>query len=298
MGDHANEDLTRTLPRLREQCESSHALTVQAVERARRVADTARAMRSLLRSHTPSKDASVGEAWRTAAEEVVRLSRERDSALGILSHELRQGLNAALAAEQLLTATADPETTARARGVLHRQLLHMARLIEDLLDFSRLSFEGRRLERHVIDLRDVVARALETIEAGVAAQGLHLTVTQPEEPQLVRGDATRLQQVVSNLVHNAVRYTPSGGSIEVTMRQTGDEVTLDVKDSGAGIDPQHLSTIFEPFKRRSDDGPGLGVGLALAKRLVEVHGGAIAAQSNGRGLGSVFSVRLPLARRS
>jgi two-component system, sensor histidine kinase len=298
MGDHGNPDLTRDLPRLREQCKSSYALSVQAVERARRAADTARAMRSLLQSHTPSKETPTPEAWRTAAEEVVHMSRDRDAALGILSHELRQGLNAALAAEALLTDTRNPDIAASARGVLHRQLLHMSRLIENLLDFSRLSFDGRRVERQPLDLRDVLARAVEGIDAAVTAKGLHLSIAQPDEPQVVSGDAMRLQQVVSNILHNALRYTPRGGSIGVTIRPAAGEVTLEVKDSGAGIDPQHLSTIFEPFKRQSIDGPGLGVGLALTKRLVEVHGGSIAVQSQGRDLGSVFSVRLPLAPRS
>lgn len=166
-----------------------------------------------------------------------------------------QALNAALSAEHLLAVTVDQDASARARGVLHRQLLHMSRLVEDLLDSSRTSFDGRTFDRRAIDFREVVAQAVEAIEPNIVERGLHLSVTQPRERQMVMGDPTRLQQVVSNLLHNALRYTAKGASISIAVVHAPDGVTLEVRDSGDGIDPEHLSAIFEPFKRQSKIGP-------------------------------------------
>lgn len=298
--DH-RRDLDRVLPELLHRCKSSRELTERTAERARRALETARAIRSLVQSHAEgvsSKRATSPDVWTEAAGKIVRLAGERDRGLGILSHELRQALNAALTAERLLAISADANAATRAHGVLHRQLLHMSRLVEDLLDFSRLSLHGGAIGRGECDVREVVALALETIEAHIAERGQHLSVAQPADPQIVVGDATRLRQVVSNLLHNASRYTPPGGTITVTVSPAPDGVSIEVADTGEGIDREQLAVIFEPFVRRSGEGSGLGIGLALAKRFVELHGGTIAVRSDGRGRGSVFSVRLPLALRS
>jgi two-component system, sensor histidine kinase len=291
--DHQRgRDVRHALPKLLQRCESSRALTMMATERARRAADHARALHSKLLLNSENRPAV--DAWDAAARAIARAARERDRALGTLSHELRQGLNAALSAEQLLALTTDADVAGRARTVLHRQLLHMSRLVDDLLDFSRLSLDGGSISRRACDVREIVTQALAGIDAGIAERHLRLSVTQPDEPVIVFGDPTRLQQVVSNLLHNAVRYTPAGGAIAVRVVETAGWVTIDVKDSGEGIDATHIAAIFQPFVRRSDDGPGLGIGLTLAQRFVELHGGTIAAQSDGHGRGSVFSVRLPL----
>lgn len=293
----SRDELKRAMPTLRSRFESSRALIERAHETAARVVQAADAMRTLLQSENEphSQTPPEKDLWEAAAREILHGARERDRILGLLSHELRQALTAAMAAERLLQVTDDHEAAARARAVLQRQLHYLSRLVEDLLEFSRISLDTTSLSCREVNLDDVIARTAEAMESVIADRGQHLTVTKAASPPIVNADPTRLQQVFSNLLHNASRYTPIGGHITVTSNVEGGWTHVTVHDTGNGIDPSQLGAIFEPFTRRSGEGAGLGIGLALARRLVELHGGTITAQSDGHGRGSTFTVRLPLA---
>ena len=294
----SRDELKRTMPTLRSRFESSRVLIERAHETAARVVEAADAMRTLLHSEHDTHHQTVPEKdlWEAAAREILHGARERDRILGLLSHELRQALTAAIAAERLLQVTEDRDTAGRARGVLQRQLQYLARLVEDLLEFSRVSLDTTSIPFSEVDLDDVIAHTAESMEAVISDRAQHLTVTRAASPPIVSGDPTRLQQVFSNLLHNASRYTPPGGHIDVTSFVEPGWTRVEVHDDGNGIDPSHLGAIFEPFTRRSAEGPGLGIGLSLARRLAELHGGTVAAQSEGHERGSTFTVRLPLAR--
>jgi signal transduction histidine kinase len=183
--------------------------------------------------------------------------------------------------------------------VIERQTDLMTRLVDDLLDVSRISRGKIELRRERVDLRDVVQAAVETNQPLVAACRHELTVSAPDSPAWVLGDRYRLTQVVSNLLHNAAKYTPPGGRVRLGVERDGSAAVVRVADSGVGIRADQLDRVFDLFVQvESPDGrlaqSGLGIGLALVKRLVEMHGGTVAAQSEGPGLGSEFVVRLPL----
>jgi len=292
--DHA--ELARVLPRLRHDFETSRRLVARAVDRATRLADEAVATRRLLESRTQGSRGNLApnaEIWNAAARELVRASRERDRELGVVAHELRQSLSAALAADRLLAVTSKAETVDRARAVLSRQLEHLSALVESLLDYSRLSLYGSVIQRRPVDLREIVTGAIETAGAVAAERAQHLTFREEGRLAPVEGDPLRLRQAVSNLLQNAVRYTPEGGRIDVVLADGGPHALVSVHDSGEGIPAERLEAIFDPFVRLSGVGPGLGIGLALVRRIVELHGGTVTAASEGAGRGSVFTISLP-----
>jgi signal transduction histidine kinase len=209
----------------------------------------------------------------------------------VVSHELRQPLNAAMAAAQLVEVGANPS---RAIAILQRQLRHMTGLLETLMDVSRVSMKTIDLDLRRIQIRGVLERALETIESAVAAKHLSLTITDCPPELDVFADSRRLSQVFGNLLSNAVRYTPSGGRVDVSVHADERMVRVDVCDSGKGVSADEMLMIFEPFARGADSGAeGLGIGLALVRGLVELHGGSVAVRSDGPGRGSCFSVTLP-----
>jgi signal transduction histidine kinase len=185
--------------------------------------------------------------------------------------------------------------------MMERQLTHMVRLVDDLLDVSRVSRGKLELRPEPLALDQVLADALETCQPAVAAAGHSLTVSMPQQPVQVRGDLTRLAQVFSNLVNNATKYTPAGGRIEVRTRVEGREAVVEVQDNGSGIAPELLPQVFEMFAQgQGANGTGvggLGIGLWLVRKLVELHHGSIEANSAGVGRGSTFTVRLPLLER-
>ena len=293
--------LEAAMPRLRAKFESSRALLKRAKERAVLAAQHAQAMRLLLESRAGRRDqgSSPGrEIWEAAAGEILRASSDRDRALGMVAHELRQPLAAALAAHRLLALQPTAEVATRAAGVLDRQLLQLSELVDSLLDFSRLSLGAIALERKELDLRDVLARAVEAADAAASGRSRQIAVTMRPAPIAVCGDATRLFQVFSNLLHNAVRYTPPAGTIAVCVETVSGAAQVTVTDSGAGIAADLQPKIFEAFTRGSGDGLGLGIGLAVAQTIVELHGGTIAVASDGPGRGSAFTVTLPLAMGS
>jgi signal transduction histidine kinase len=197
-------------------------------------------------------------------------------------------------------AGGDAEALARSRAVMERQVGQMVRLIDDLLDVSRITRGKVALRRERTDLLAAVRAAVEASQPAVEAARHELSVELSPEPVWVDADPARLAQVVTNLLNNATKYTDPGGRIRVTAGPEGGEAVVRVRDTGVGIPPEMLAQVFELFTQvdtslaRRVQG-GLGIGLSLAKRLVEMHGGSVEAQSDGPGTGSEFVVRLPLA---
>lgn len=224
----------------------------------------------------------------------------KDEFLAILAHELRNPLSAAgMAATLLETQQLDSARTSQLGKLISRQIGHMSRLVEDLIDISRVSRGLIMLKQEPVEMRLVVNDALEQLEAQLTAkeQAIHLELT--EQDCLVSGDRTRLLQVVANIVGNAIRYTPAGGRIEIAMSHAPGAVVIRVTDTGVGISPERMPDVFGLFTRgekTSDrNSSGLGLGLALVQKLVELHGGTVAAYSEGEGKGSAFTVSLPRA---
>ncbi|MFP3940032.1 MAG: ATP-binding protein [Thermoanaerobaculia bacterium] len=184
------------------------------------------------------------------------------------------------------------------RRRLERQTDHLVRLVDDLLDISRITLGKVELRRRSVSLDHVVETALETSRPILDAYRHEVRVLLPEEPVLVEADPTRLAQVFANLLNNAARYTAPGGSIGISAERREGEVSVTVSDTGAGLEPEMLARIFDLFyqgeERPSQDGAGLGIGLTLVRALVELHGGRVEAVSAGPGLGSSFTVHLPL----
>jgi two-component system CheB/CheR fusion protein len=236
------------------------------------------------------------------AERLAEASRHKDEFLSMLAHELRGPLAPLRNGLHVLRlAGQDSRTLEEVRGMLERQVRHLARLVDDLLDASRLTQKKVRLERKALDLAALVRTTAEDRRPAFEAAGLTLAVAVPHAPVLLDGDETRLAQVLTNLLDNAVKFTEAGGRVEVvlTVEAGGGRAVLRVADTGVGIEAGLLRTLFEPFRqadRGLDRSPGgLGLGLALVKGLAELHGGEVEARSAGPGRGSEFVVRLPLA---
>jgi two-component system CheB/CheR fusion protein len=226
--------------------------------------------------------------------------RRRDQFLAMLSHELRNPLGAVVSATAMLKAAdANDNTHARTIDVLQRQSRQMARLLDDLLDASRVTQNKIELRRRAVDLRVVASEAAEAVRPQVQGRGLELTLDLAGEPLWVHGDATRLQQIQFNLLSNAIKYTPRGGHVKLTAARDGNgSATIRVSDNGAGIPAHMVDAVFDLFVQARHtldhaDG-GLGVGLTLVRALVEMHGGTVSAHSDGDGKGSEFTVRLPM----
>jgi len=227
-------------------------------------------------------------------------AQRKDEFLAMLAHELRNPLApVTLAVEILRTAPPLDRQADWAREVIARQVKQMSRLVDDLLDVSRISRGKIILRKETVDLRAVVNQAIETSRPLVDRRGHELVTSLPDSPVLVDGDAVRLAQVVANLLNNAAKYSEPGAHIHVELRRGGlpDQAVITVRDSGVGIPKEMLPRVFEAFTQldetRERAEGGLGIGLTLVKRLVEMHGGTVEAASAGRGLGSEFSVSLP-----
>jgi len=221
-------------------------------------------------------------------------NRSKDEFLAMLGHELRNPLGALANAAQLLGA-ADEETRSHARSVIGRQVQHLARMTDDLLDAARAMTGKVVLQRQPLDLAEATARVLSTLRA--SGRTGQRRIVQALAPAWVDADPTRIEQIVGNLLGNALKFTPEGGTITVSVAREGDETLLRVADTGIGMTPELAARVFEAFVQgarpldRSQG--GLGIGLTLVRRLAELHGGSAAAQSEGEGRGSVFTVRLP-----
>jgi signal transduction histidine kinase len=239
------------------------------------------------------------------AARLAEADAQKNAFLGMLAHELRNPMAAMTVSLQILRASPPATDRAeRARAVIDRQLQHMTRLIDDLLDVTRISRGKVTLNRERLDLVDVVRSCRDDQQATFDGRHVQLEIDAPAGPVWVHGDRTRLCQVVNNLLHNAAKFTPEGG--DVRLRLSADhgagEAIVVVTDSGIGIDPQLLPRLFEPFSQGpttlARTGGGLGLGLALVKTLVELHGGRAEAHSDGAGRGAQFVVRLPLQAAS
>ncbi len=225
--------------------------------------------------------------------------RQQQEFLAMLAHELRNPLAAIRNAGGLLTQLpAGAQIPPLISQVIERQSQHMARLLDDLLDASRITSGKVRLQRQQTSVADVVSQAVQTCRALFDLQGQSLSVELPAEPLLVDGDPPRLAQIIGNLLHNASKYSPAGGSVSVLARAVGPEVEIRVTDNGEGIAADVLPHVFDLFTQSerslSRSQGGLGIGLTVVRSMVELHGGRVEARSAGPGLGSEFIVTLPL----
>jgi signal transduction histidine kinase len=239
---------------------------------------------------------SEHEAARAAAEAE---SRAKNEFLAMLSHELRNPVMAIRTTMQTIRGQAERDPIVqRARQLVERQVGHLARLLDDLLDVSRLMRGKIELRKETVTLQMIVAAALETTRGFIDARRRRESMSLPAVPLWFEADPTRITQVVGTLLDNAAKYTPRGGEISVTGYREGAEVVLRVRDTGIGIAPEMLRPVFDLFiqadQSRAGSEGGLGVGLTLARAVIELHGGTIIAQSEGTGRGSEFVVRLPV----
>ena len=237
---------------------------------------------------------------KTEAEQaLVEADRRKDDFLAMLAHELRNPLTTIQYANRVSRLTKGAGHDASCAEMIEAQVKHLGRLIDDLLDVARIAKNRIELQAATLDAADVVARAIEASRPLVERRRHRLHVRVDPGPLPLVADATRLEQIVQNLLSNAAKYTPPGGRIDVAARQEGSTFVLSVKDNGAGMPGELVAKVFEPFTQgettiaRSQG--GLGIGLTLVRKLVELHGGTVNAQSSGLGQGSEFTVYLPLA---
>jgi signal transduction histidine kinase/CheY-like chemotaxis protein len=273
---------------------------VTLLERPLGFATLMSAVRTALRARERQYQIREHLAERNRAEHALRLADQRkDEFLATLGHELRNPLAPLLAGLQLLktVGVGDP-TTVRVTAVMERQIQHLVRLVNDLLEVSRITRGLIEVHREPLDLAAVVGSAVDTSRPALAAAGHHLATDLPAAPITVYGDPVRLTQVFANLLTNAAKYTNPGGHIRVSVHQENDRATVSVSDDGIGIPAGQLASVFEMFTQvdrsnRVAQG-GLGIGLTLVRSLVAMHGGTVEARSAGLGAGSEFVVTLPV----
>jgi signal transduction histidine kinase/ActR/RegA family two-component response regulator len=231
-------------------------------------------------------------------QDLIAADQRKDQFLAVLAHELRNPLAPIASALDILKQPdVDLAVANKAVEVADRQVQHMTRLVDDLLDVSRIMRGKIELQKERVELASIVARAVETVQPLIDREQHALTIELPPEPVWIEGDLVRLAQAVANLLSNAAKYTEPGGKIQLSAEVDGKQLVLCVRDSGIGIDPATLPKLFEMFMQAapgsSRSRSGLGIGLTLVKNLVELHGGAIAAHSDGLGKGSEFMIRMP-----
>jgi PAS domain S-box-containing protein len=253
--------------------------------------------RLLRREHAARLRAEAAEAT------LRRENRNKDEFLAMLAHELRNPLSSIATATQLMKLGPPAKPVfQRACGVLERQTSHLVRLVDDLLDTARLTKGTIVLRKERVELDRIVAETIETNRALIRDRGHALTVSLPEQPVVLKGDPTRLVQALGNLLTNAARYTPEGGKIWIEAEREDSMVAIRVRDNGMGIEPSMRDKVFDLFSQvhhgqASKEG-GLGLGLTLTRRLVELHGGTVEVSSAGLGAGSEFIIRLPAPSQS
>nr|WP_199330465.1 ATP-binding protein [Microcoleus sp. FACHB-68] len=243
------------------------------------------------------------EAQQRARTQAESANRIKDEFLAVLSHELRSPLNPILGWARLLRERKlDEKATDRALATIERNAKLQTQLIEDLLDVSRILQGKLSLNVCPVNLPSIIKAAMETVRLAAEAKSIEIQMRFKPAIGQVAGDSTRLQQVVWNLLSNAVKFTPTGGQIEITLEQIASEAQIQVRDTGKGISPDFLPHVFEYFRQADSTTTrkfgGLGLGLAIVRQLVELHGGTVAADSPGEGQGATFTVRLPLRRES
>ena len=234
---------------------------------------------------------------RQQAEEANRL---KDDFLALISHELRTPLNAIVGWTTLLrSGKADEQLLAKGLEVIQRNALSQSKMIEELLDISRIVAGKVALDNQLLDMTSVIDDAINSLRP--IAEAKQITLFADIDPELgsMIGDPNRLQQIVCNLLSNSVKFTPAGGNIIVTAGRVGSEIELSVRDSGSGIEADFLPHVFERYRQggtRTTSPGGLGLGLAIVRHLVELHGGSITARSEGLGLGAIFTIRFRLPK--
>ncbi len=258
------------------------------------------------RDVTERKDAEAEREALLASERAARTEAERashvkDEFLAMLSHELRTPLNAIVGWSQVLRREPpSAQTLAQGLDVIDRNARTQAQLIADLLDMSLLMSGKMQIDPQPVELLVVIEGAIQSVRASAETQGVTLEAALSPIAGTVRGDSTRLQQVVWNLLTNAIKFTPAGGRVRVTLAQMDTEVVIAVRDTGKGISPDFLPHVFERFRQAQSSAArehrGLGLGLAIVKQLVDLHGGRVEATSEGEGQGSTFTVRLPIVK--
>jgi PAS domain S-box-containing protein len=238
---------------------------------------------------------------RRRISELAETDRRKDEFLAMLAHELRNPLAAISNAVQLTGRFGDPELTEWSVKVINRQIKHLARLIDDLLDVSRITRGKIQLRNERVDLATIIESVVESVHQLVDERRQTLSMTIPPETFWLEADPTRLEQILSNLLHNAVKYTGTGGQISLIAAGEGTDVVIKVRDTGIGIAPEKLPRMFELFaqgdRSLARQEGGLGIGLTLARSLAEMHGGSLSAASEGPGKGSEFTLRLPGAAK-
>ncbi|MGZ8218400.1 ATP-binding protein [Methylomagnum sp.] len=243
------------------------------------------------------------QALRHRNEALAEADRHKDDFMAMLAHELRNPLAAIANAGEVLRrhtqAQAQDDICGRVAQIIGRQVVHFKVMLDDLLDVARVTQGKVVLNRQVVALSDIAAQAVETHRAAIEAHAHHFTVSLPDPPILLDADFTRCVQIVGNLLHNAAKFTPPGGRIELVVRREGGEAVIHIRDNGVGIPADLVGRVFEPFTQEDRSlaraSGGLGLGLALVRRLVEMHGGRVDASSGGIGQGSEFTVWLPVS---
>jgi signal transduction histidine kinase len=289
------------IARLRRENEALRQRVEEIMSDVEMGSDARRATLNLLEDATTAREAAEREiAERQRAEQSLHdANLRKDEFLAMLAHELRNPLAAIQSAGQLLhLRDCDPAMRKKATEILIRQTGHMVRQVDDLLDVSRISSGKIELRAEDCEVAPVVSQAVEAIGPLCASRGHELVVTLPPEPLHVHGDPSRLTQVVGNLLANACKFTEKDGRISLTVEREDDQAVICIADNGIGIAAKELPRIFEVFaqvdRTLESAGEGLGLGLTLVKKLVELHGGTVEARSDGLGHGSEFVVRLPL----
>lgn len=263
--------------------------------RMRQLGRQIEAQQRALEEHATRLEQTVEERTRELRE----ANSAKDEFLAMLAHELRNPLASIRSAVELMgLCRPDDPVREEARAAIERQVYHMTRLQDDLLDISRITRNHITLHKKKLELTSVVASAVMSIRPAAERFGHTLNFASTKSPMPLEGDQTRLEQVVVNLLNNAIKYTPNGGRIDVRLDREGDYALVEIRDTGIGIASEMLPRIFEPFMQvdRALDRAqgGLGLGLTLVRKLVELHGGSVQAQSSGEGCGSAFMIRLPL----
>jgi PAS domain S-box-containing protein len=240
---------------------------------------------------------------KAARAEAQAANRSKDEFISLVSHELRSPLNSVLTYSQMLRSSPhDAKRIKQTCEIIERNARTQLRLVEDLLDIARIVRGKLRLDMRPTDIVPVLADALDVVRPMAEGKGIRLCPHYDQRPEIIIGDPVRLQQVICNLLSNAIKFTPEGGRVELWLERSDEDFCIWVRDTGAGIDPAILPYIFDRFRQADSAGlcgeGGLGLGLALAKHLIEQHGGTIKAVSEGRGYGSTFTIRLPQSAQS
>ena len=293
------QQLNRTLAQANEQLAQANT-TLQA-EKTRELESLNRVLQHANADLEAANRSLQNEVAERARAELAlkQADRHKDEFLAMLAHELRNPLAPIHNAVQLMhRKPLDDPQLGWARDVIERQLKSLTRLVDDLLDVSRITRGKINLAKEVIEVATLIARAVETVQPLIEERAHQLTIELPEESLVAHGDPTRLTQALANILANAAKYTERGGRIEIRVAQKAAEIDIRVRDTGIGIPAGHLPVIFNLFTQL-DRTPGraqsgLGIGLALVRRLVEMHGGSVTAHSDGPGKGSEFRIRLPL----